>query len=224
MIRILKLSFVITFLSIFSKSNVSAQFFDDYGVALGTAYANQIWVIKFSSILKETHYKSGLAVGLFAEKEIFKFTSIKGEFGFVQKGFKNLDELTFGDGTIGHVANKNVTLNDLEVQLGFKIKPFQFKLNPYFYGGFSSDFMISYKDIEGVEETSGITYYMYEYLLKDYKKLTFGGFLGFGADLNETYYLEFLYNPSFTNSYESNYFNNYDDCYLVKLGVNLGSL
>jgi len=219
-----------TFLMQFSH----CQIIDRYGFSLGASYSTQFWNINLPTIGMidwdfDLDYKFGFMAFLSVEKSLGMF-ALRSEFGYIQKGFCDTQELTFIDGgSISSVSpkNKNVILHDLALNIGLKVTPFKFENPPYIFVGVRSDYLISYKDIVFVEPVSELEFGKYKSTIDDFTKLNFGGLLGVGIDIKEMFYLEVEYNPNFTKSIKS--INNKglsikDNCFGVKLGININKL
>jgi hypothetical protein len=169
-------------------------------------------------------YKAGLSAFLFAEKKLNKMFSIKPEFGYLQKGFKNNVDLRSDDGTLIDVSHKNVIFHDLGLNVGLKFTPFHFKRTPYILLGIRGDYMFAYKDIIFEEPGSGLKFNLYKSSIDAFKKGNLGGLLGIGLEYNNLCFLELDYNPTLTNSYNTNFLVIKDNCWDLKLGLNIHKL
>jgi len=107
------------------------------------------------------------------------------------------------------------------LDLTFKINPFKTIISPYVLLGLREDVMVGYKDIEVTETITGNTYDLYKEFIDDYNKFNTGGVVSLGFEYNQLVYLEFEYNPTFTQSYESKMVDIKDNCFSVRLGINL---
>ncbi|MCY1722399.1 outer membrane beta-barrel protein [Prolixibacteraceae bacterium Z1-6] len=200
------------------------QIIDRYGINVGTSYSSQIWDYKLVPVDSDNKYKSGLQAFLQAEKDFGNIFSFRTEFGYIQKGFKNTLELISADGTSVETKNDNVILHDLALNLGLKIKPLKSAYSPYLLVGLRGDYLISYKDIEFEEPDSGLKFNMYESTIKDFNKSNLGGLLGLGIDMKSLIYLELEYNPNFTKNFDDTGLSIKDNCWGVKLGLNINKL
>ena len=200
----------------------TAQLLDKYGLNVGLSYSNQLWNYKKISIDNPNKdYKAGLSIFLSGEKKIRKTLYIRPEIGYIQKGFKNNVEMTFSDGTSGGVDKKNVIFHDLAANLCLKIKPFDLKLSPYACLGFRYDYMIAYKDIVFEEAASGNKLDMYKSQIDQFNKSNLGALMGIGVEFKASVYMEFEYNPSITKSYSKSILEIRDNCWGVKIGMNI---
>lgn len=201
-----------------------SQIIDRYGINIGTTYSSQIWDYKLVSVDIDNDYKVGLMAFIQAEKDFSNSLSLRTEFGYIQKGFKNNLTLTFSDGTSAGVNDDNVVLHDIALNLGLKVKPFKIDYSPYLLVGFRSDYMISYKDIMIEEQASGLKFNMYKSTIDEFNKLNVGGLIGLGIDLKEMIYFEIEYNPNLTKNLDIKGLSIKDNCWGVKLGLNINKL
>ena len=209
---------IIIFLILFAQLSFS-QIIDRYGVNAGASYSTQFWN---SNLIPEpnTEYKVGFMAFISAEKNHGKF-GLRAEIGYLQKGFIKSDELLFSNGSV-IIKNKSVILHDLALNTGLKITPFKFAVFPYLFVGIRGDYMISHRNNMVFEEPgSGIKYKLWESLIDDFNKFNLGGLLGLGVDIKEIIYFEIEYNPNFTKNINAKYLKIKDNCYGVKLGVNI---
>jgi hypothetical protein len=95
------------------------------------------------------------------------------------------------------------------------------KWSPYILFGFRGDYMLSYKDIEVIEQGSGIKFKMYESQIDQFNKFNLGALLGLGLEIKHMYYMEVEYNPAITNSFNSEGLKIMDNCWSMKLGINI---
>ena len=204
-------------------THLSAQIIDKYGVNFGTSYTTQSWDYKSFSGNQSNDYKVGLSAFLSAEKKLGKVISIRPEFGYIQKGFKNNLVLTFYDGSSAGSFNQNVVLHDLAANLGLKISPFDRKFSPYVVVGLRGDYLIAYKDVV-VKAPDGSDYPMYKSMIDEFNKTNLGGLISLGIEFSDLIYFEAEYNPSITSSYDSELLRIRDDCWGVKLGININKL
>ena len=204
--------------------NSFGQIVDRYGINIGTSIATQLWDYNASLYSQDNEYKIGLMAFASAESDITGLLSLRAEFGFIQKGFKNNLTLTFPDGTPATIENDNVNLNELALNLGVRIHPFNLAFSPYLLIGCRGEYLISYKDVTLEEQASGVKLNLYEAQLKDFKKTNFGGLVGLGLDIGELLYIEFEYNPNFTKNLDEEYLSIKDRSWGVKLGLNINSL
>ena len=203
----------------------TAQFMDKYGFNLGATYTTQFWDYKLTSIAGlNKDYKTGFSVFLSTEKKLNKLISIRPEIGYIQKGFKNNIEITFSDSTTAGVDQKNVSFHDLGLNIGLKITPFDFKFAPYAVLGIRADYMISYKDIIITDQSSGLTFNMYTSQINTFNKANLGGLISLGFEFREMMYVEIEYNPSITYSFNSAGMKIKDNCWGVKIGININKL
>lgn len=211
----LVLIIVLTFVAKLSYS----QIIDRYGVNVGASYATQIWDYKLVNVDSDNGYKFGLQAFLQAEKDLGDFLALRTEFGYIQKGFKNNLELTSAV-----TNNDNVILHDLALNLALKVNPIKADYSPYLLVGFRGDYMISYKDIEIEEPGSGLKFSMYELVIEDFNKFNLGGLLGLGIDIKNLIYFEIEYNPNFTKNLDATGLSVKDNCWGIKLGLNINKL
>jgi hypothetical protein len=201
-----------------------SQIIDRYGVNIGSSYSSQIWDYKLLPVDSDNEYKFGFQAFIQAEKDFGNIFAFRTEFGYIQKGFKNNIELRFADGIVAEANRDNVILHDLALNLGVKVKPLKADYSPYLLVGFRSDYMISYKDIELTEPGLGLTFNMYEYLIEDFNKFNLGGLVGLGIDIKNLIYFEIEYNPNFTKSIDGTGLSVKDNCWGVKIGLNINKL
>lgn len=198
-----------------------SQFIDRCGINIGASYSTQIWDYKLITMDQDNKYGFGLQSFLQAEKDFGNHFTLRAEGGYIQKGFKNNKSFTSTDGSFVKTSNDNVTLHNLALNLGIKIKPLKFDYSPYLLLGVRSDYLISYNDVEFEESASGKKFKMYESTIEDFNKFNFGGLIGLGLDINGLMYLEFEYNPNFTKNYNDPGLSVRDNCWGVKLGFNI---
>jgi hypothetical protein len=223
--KTMKMLFLIVLIIILTNKYGTAQFIDKFGLNIGPSYSNQLWDYKiFPNDNANKGFKLGLSIFLSAEKKLNRVFSIRPEFGYIQKGFKNFDEIRFSDGTTGGVSDKSVILHDLGLNLGLKISPFKLKWTPYALIGFRANYMISYTDIIGVEPASGLKFDMFSHQIEDMNKLNIGGLIGIGFEINNLYYLEVEYNPPITKSVNTKGLEIKDVTWGMKIGLNINKL
>lgn len=217
-----KLVFILalTFITTFSHS----QIIDRYGINVGTSYSSQIWNYKLVPGDSDNKYKFGLQVFLQAEKDFGNIFTFRTEFGYIQKGFKNNLEFISANGISVGTNNDNVNLHNLALNLGLKIKLLKSDYSPYLLIGLRGDYLISYKDIEFEEPGSGLKFNMYESAIEDFNKSNLGGLFGLGIDMKSLIYFEIEYNPNFTKNFDDTELSIKDNCWAVKLGLNINKL
>ena len=198
------------------------QIIDRYGFNVGASYSTQIWNFKLFPIDWDIEYKFGLMTFLSGEKFFGKF-GLRVEIGYLQKGFRDASELIFSNGT-SSPENKSVILHDLALNIGLKFTPFKCEYSTYILIGVRDDYLISYKDIVFEEPISGLEFGKYKSTIDDFTKLNFGGLLGVGIDIKEMFYFEVEYNPNFTKSIDEDGLSIKDNCFGVKLGININKL
>jgi opacity protein-like surface antigen len=215
---------IILFLGILTIHGFS-QFISNYGLNFGATYSGQLWWPKNSQVeIPATDYKFGYLIFLSTEKNLNKIFSIRPEIGYIQKGFKNLVELHFPDGSLGNTRNKNVTFHNMALNLGFKFSPFKVKFSPYAILGIHIDYMFAYKDISVEESGSGQTYNMYKSQIDNFNKWNLGLMSIIGLQYKGQIYLEFEFNQSQTDKYKSSTLRISDECWSFKLGFNINKM
>lgn len=210
---------LISFFINYGYSN--AQIIDRYGINFGTSFSTQIWKNSFFPNEDNKSYKFGPMAFAAAEKDISEKFIVRSELGYIQKGFKNMQELRWGDGTTGGVLYKNLILHDIALGLGLKIQAFKSNFAPYMVIGIRGDYMFSYKDIMVNEEASGLQFNMFKSQVEKFNKLNLGGLFGMGIQFNEKFGFELECNPSFTHSYKDNWSSIKDLCWGAKFGINI---
>ena len=202
--------------------NGEAQIFDKYGVNIGASYSTQNWDYKLVPISTSyIDYKVGLAIFIFAEREINKLFSFKPEIGYIQKGFVDNNEFVNVDGSSAGMIDKNVIFHDLELNIGLKITPFTIKLKPYGLLGIYGDYMLGYKDAVFKENGSGHEFNVYEDQIEDFNKSNLGCFVGLGLEAYKKIYIEFTVSPTFTNRFNDSSLKINDNSMELKLGFNI---
>ena len=217
-----KLVFILA-LTLIAKLSHS-QIIDRYGINVGTSYSTQIWDYKLINVDSDNEYKFGFQAFLQVEKDFGELLALRTEFGYIQKGFKNNLTLTSAEGTFVGTNNDNVILHDLALNLGLKIKPLKTDFSPYFLAGLRGDYMISYKDVEIEEPSSGLKFNMYESTIEDFNKFNIGGLIGLGVDIKDLIYFEIEYNPNFTKNFDDTGLSIKDNCWVAKIGLNINKL
>jgi hypothetical protein len=165
-----------------------------------------------------------LSFFLSAEMKLNEVFSVRTELGYIQKGFTNYEEILFGDNTTAGVYDKDVTFHDLALNLGCKISPFNFKWSPYISIGLRTDYMMSYEDVIGVEQGSGMQIQMFKAQIDKFNKLNLGGLIGIGLEFNDRYYFEIEYNPAITSYLDAKLLEVRDVTWGMKLGCNINKL
>lgn len=212
-------------LSMVLLANLSySQLIDRYGINIGATYSTQIWDYKLVPIDSDNEYKFGLQAFLQAEKDFGNILAVRTEFGYLQKGFKNNLTYTFSDGTPATFYNDNVVLHDLALNLALKVKLLKSEISPYLLVGFRGDYMISYKDIEIEEPSSGLKFNMYESTIEEFNKFNVGGLIGLGINLKKLFYFEIEYNPNITKNLDNEGLSIRDNCWGAKIGLNINKL
>jgi hypothetical protein len=204
---------------------LSAQIFDKYGINAGITYSTQIWnykVVPMEDIKMD--YKTGFSVFIAGEKQIAPWISIRPEFGYLQKGFKSNIRLIAENGEFYPQNNRNVVFHDLALDMNFKITPINTSWNPYLVLGLSEEYMFAYKDILFEEPGSGNTYHLYETMIEDFTDLNTTAILGLGLEVNSQIYIEFDYIPSLTKSFKSSFLEIKENCYQMRIGLNINKL
>lgn len=202
-----------------------SQIIDRYGINIGTSYSTQIWKPKWHNY--DIKYKYGLQAFLQAEKDFTKVLALRLEFGYLQKGFIDNSPpviiLNNGYGPRIEPINNKVILHDLALNIGLKIKPFKTICAPYLFIGLRSDYMIAYKDLEYAPPYSTIMT-PYEYTLKTFNKFNCGGLISYGIDIDNLFYFEIEFNPNFTKNLNDTYLSVRDNCWGLKIGLNMNKL
>ena len=215
---------IIAFLVILTNYG-AAQIVDKFGFNIGLSYSNQLWDYKIlSNDNSNKDYKIGFSAFFSAEKKISKMLSIRPEIGYIQKGFKNNIEMNFGDGTSAGVDKENVVFHDLGFNIGLKITPIDLKFAPYALLGLRCDYMISYEDIIFEEQASGLESNMYKSVIDNFNKTNLGGLITIGLELNDMAYFEIAYNPSITSSVNDKALRIRDNCWEIKMGLNINKI
>lgn len=200
-----------------------SQFFAKYGLNIGATYSNQSWEFKtYKKFYKD--YKKGLSIFLSSEKKLSRTLSLRSEFGYLQKGFKNNSGWSVNKVEVSGIKGRDVLINDLGLNVVFKVLPFNSKVLPYALIGFRADYILSYKDIEYIEQSSGSKFGMYDDEFNEFNKFNLGGLIGIGVEFNNLYYIDLEYNPAITNYYNSNWLKIMDDCWGLKFGININKL
>lgn len=218
----LKLLFTISLLAI--SYLLSGQIIDNFGVNIGATLSNQKWEYESWDTDQGEKYAIGFMAFVSVEKEISSTLSLKCDFGYLQKGFKEYLDLTNADGTTLKTLNERIILNNLAINPFLKVKPFESKISPYFFVGIRTEYLLSYKDASIKEEASGNSYNMYESILKEFNKFNLGGLFGIGCDINELFYIEIEFNPNFTNNFDNGFLKIKDNCFGAKIGLNINKL
>lgn len=145
------------------------------------------------------------------EKDLGSIVTIRSEAGYIQKGFKNKEELRLASGfTAGY--NENVILHNFALNLGAKICPIENTFSPYLFLGTRLEYLLSYKDIIYEEAGSDLEINIYDYQIKDFEKFNYGALIGIGVDINELLYLEIEFNPNISPNYSDNSLTIRDFC------------
>lgn len=205
-----------------------SQFFDKYGVRIGCGLSNQKYTFSTIEYKELYEYKISPSIFIGGEHKLDEKISLKGEIGYIQKGFKNnmtfrYDNLENNSQNILTLSNKNINLNDLSTNIGFKISPFQTKFKPYLSTSLRGDYLISYRDI--TYSLNGNEFGIFKGTLKDYHKLTLGALLGIGVEYKELVFIDFEYNPSITpNFYKAGGLKVHDRYFGLSLGININTL
>jgi hypothetical protein len=202
----------------------SGQVIDRYGINIGASYSTQIWDYKSVPIDLDTEYKAGLMAFIQAEKDLGNIFSLRTELGYIQKGFRHEFQWMSEDGTFIEMDNNNVVLYDLALNLGLKVKPYEFDFSPYLFIGFRGDYLISYKDIVIEEPESGLKLNMFESAIEEFNKFNIGGLLGVGLEIKELFYFELEFNPNLTKNFDGDFLTIKDNCWGAKLGLNINKL
>ena len=214
---ILKTTFFGIFLLI--SRIVSAQFIDNYGLRIGVGISNQYWEYKYDMFSNLSGWKEnrlGPIIYLNAEKKIIKYLSIRTEFGYNQKGFK--DEIYYINSTL----EDNVILHNLSLNIGGKFTPIDTKLKPYIILGLRVDYLLDYKDFE-VDE-NGEKYRIYHSILDDYKRFVLSGLIGIGLVYHELVYLDIEFNPAITKNLDDSGMSIKDKYFGFTIGLNINNL
>ncbi|MBN2730589.1 MAG: PorT family protein [Bacteroidales bacterium] len=201
-----------------------SQIIDRYGINIGTSYSTQIWDYKLVNVDSDNEYKFGFLAFLQAEKDFGKLLALRTEFGYIQKGFKNNLKHISEEGIYTGTNNDNVILHDLALNLGLKIKPLNTDFSPYFLAGLRGDYMISYKDVEIEEPSSGLKFNIYESTIEDFNKFNIGALIGLGIEIKGLIYFELEYNPNFTKNLDETGLSIKDNCWGAKIGLNINKL
>lgn len=217
----IKKSWIILLLC-FSFNKAFAGFIDKYSFNFGTSLATQFWHYKLTPVEFEKTYKMGLLVNARAEKQLNEKFSVFSEIGYISKGFKNLHELRFGDGTSGDVYNKNVNLHDIAFKLNSKFAFKKSKPTPYAFLGVVADYTFQYNDIYIHEKASGKYFNMFKYQLDQNSKLNAGISIGFGYQFKKGIYIELECNPNLTYSFNDPSLSIKDNCFNLKAGFVIG--
>lgn len=202
-----------------------AQFIDKYGLNIGATYSNQLWSFLIGPEDDFSQdYKLGYSVFFSMEKQLSHVFSIRPEIGYIQKGFKNIHEVYLDGGSIpkpAGVDRKNVLFHDVSLNIGLKITPFTLHWNPYAVFGLRTDYMLFYRDIKYVDQGARREYGMYKSYIDEFNNPNLGGLISIGLEYKNLIYLEVEYNPSLTNSYKSRIFKIKDNCWGIRIGLNI---
>lgn len=217
-----RLVFIIA-LTLMAKLSYS-QIIDRYGINIGTSYSTQIWNYKFIYVDPDHEYKFGLQSFLQVEKDFGDLMSLRAEFGYIQKGFKNNITLTLTDETEAGTHIGNVILHDLALNFGLKVKPLKTDFSPYLLLGLRGDYMIAYKDIEFEDPISGQVNSTYESIIEEFNKFNLGALIGLGISIKDLIYFEVEYNPNFTKNHDERVVDIKDNCWGAKIGLNINKL
>lgn len=215
---------LIVFVLISAPRVLNGQIIDSYGINLGVSYSTQLWDYQSVPINLDTYYKAGLMAFIQAEKAVSKRFALRTELGYIQKGFKNKFEWMSADGASAHVNKDNVVLHDLALNLALKVKPYESDYSPYLVAGFRGDYLIAYQDVVIEEPESGLTWHLFESAIEEFNKLNVGGLLGIGIEFKKWFYLELEYNPNLTKNFKGEFLRIRDNCWGVKLGLNMNKL
>jgi hypothetical protein len=209
-------------LFIWLQQTGSAQIFDKFGISIGATCTGQSWNYKLIEIRSpEKGYKTGVAAFFTAEKKMNRWFSLRPEAGYVQKGFKNKEELLFADLTKADIRNKNITFHNAAANVGLKITPLNRKAAPFLLVGAGMEYMLAFKDIVTEEPGSGIEMRMYTSAIEEFNKTNVTGVLGVGIDWKDKVYFEVDYNPPITSSYKAKELIVRDKAWIMKIGINL---
>ncbi len=201
-----------------------SQIIDRYGVNIGASYSTQVWDYKLVNLDMDNKYKLGVQAFLHTEKDFGKFLALRTELGYLQKGFKEEIRLAFPDGTVIKKTTSGLTLHNLALNWGIKVKPIVSNYAPYLLIGLRGDYMISNSPIEIKESGSGKTFNIYEPFTKDFNKLNLGGLLAIGFDIKGLMYFEIEYNPNFTKNLDNKQLSVQDKSWGAKIGLNINKL
>lgn len=220
----MKLKFFTSLLLLVILNQSFGQIVDIFGINLGTSYSNQNWNFTTMDINPGEDYAVGIMAFASVEKKINTTFSVKCDFGFMQKGFKENTVFTTPDGEVMKTLNERVILNNIAFSPYMKINPFNWKISPYYFLGFRTEYLLSYKDATFEEAASGVKFNLHEAILKDFKKFNIGGLIGIGCDFSELLYFELEFNPNFTKNYDNGFLKIKDNCFGAKVGININQL
>jgi hypothetical protein len=202
-------------------NDLHAQIVNKFGIALGVNFSNQLWDYKklaVNNANKDT--KTGVSACFSVEKILSQNLGLRGQLGYIQKGFKNNIEYTFYNGGSADAFGKNVTLHDMEAAFALKLTPAGFAKHIFFICGLRADYMFAFRDIKVVEPGSGIAWNIYSSELNSFNRFNLGGIITAGIDLKDHLYIELEFNPAITSSLNTEALRVRDNCWGIKVGYN----
>ncbi len=201
---------------------ISAQMIDQYGISVGCSFANQIW--EYTNPIMEVpdnKYRAGTAVFISAEKTVLKIISIRPEIGYVQRGYRSEMELLFEDGSVVK-TDKPALSHTTALNLGVKVKPWDWKWSPYITSGVQANYRFAYRGVTFIEPVTGLTFDPhYASDVRRFNKFTLAGIAGAGIDHSTGIYAEIDYFPAISNTYHSDWLQVRDVCWLVRIGYRI---
>jgi hypothetical protein len=191
-------------LIVFLLANPAAhsQLVRGYGVKLGAVSANQTWHYALSSDLAAdwtTHYRWGISGGVYVELLDVPLLSLIAELLYTQKGMKYdlpLTSVEQPDGT-GQFKTLSPRVDYLSVPLPAKLRLKSEFFTPYLIVGPRVDLLV-FKKGDG-----------FDLVIDQFKSTDVGGTMGVGVEIHTPLPVgllaELRYNPSFRDSYKSEF-------------------
>jgi hypothetical protein len=197
----------------------NAQIIDKSGFRVGGGLSNQYWNYHvFTNLTDWKDNRPGLSIYLNSEKTLTNYLSIRPEIGYLQKGFKDAILLSDIYGEIAGILNMDFVFHNLSGNLGFKINPVDFILQPYLIFGIRGNYMFDYKDFE--IEYEGVAHGVYKSLFDEFNKFTLSGLIGVGFEYRN-FFLDLEYNPAITKIFDETGLSIKDRYYGLTLGLNI---
>lgn len=213
---------------LWSTLPLHAQIIDNYGVSAGLNVANQAWTMKKSPNY-EDHLKPllGPSIFLFADKEVNKWSSCRVQIGYMQKGYIYDGNLTDQNGSIaGKLSDKSMNLHLISFDLAMKFKPVYRvtpsprRFKPFVVLGIRNDFRVGHGTMK--IEANGKELKFTDNFIKDEEYIyNLGGTLGIGVSMWTNYSIEFEFNPTINNLFNSDFFQIREYCYGIRFGYTI---